>query len=75
MASRSLYEICRLCMTVLDRDAIDCSKQENCELRENIEMIYNVKVKIKATLLSQLWMIYIVYDCFFPKWVDQNSEE
>lgn len=47
MANNSLYEICRLCMAVLDRDAIDCSKQENSELRENIEMIYNVKVRKK----------------------------
>lgn len=31
-------------MAVLDRDAIDCSTDENCELRENIEMMYNVKV-------------------------------
>lgn len=44
MANTSLYQICRLCMAVLDRDAIDCCKRENCELRENIEMIYNVKV-------------------------------
>lgn len=44
MANTSLYEICRLCMAVLDRDAIDCSKYENSELRENIEMIYGIKV-------------------------------
>lgn len=31
-------------MAVLDRDAIDCSTNENCELRENIEMMYSVKV-------------------------------
>lgn len=46
MAVSKLYGICRLCMAVLDRDAIDCCRPENSEIRVNIDLLYNVQVKV-----------------------------
>lgn len=46
MTLSNLSEYCRLCLVPLEGKHIDCALDDNVDLRDTIQMIYNIDVSI-----------------------------